>query len=430
MNFSFLKALRASVRLTHTTFKRDSKRLQRASGEVFGQAYSLSTCQEAYARARGFRNWREADVVMQRGGGNSGAPFWKIDSRTDAHAAVFSSIVTSELEMTENGPVCFFGQQGEAVIPALCLWAESLSLAEVPGIILVDTKATALQDTSLWDAVTLMGLQWMFDDFRYIDARCDNIPLALSGTANGWTSSLLSALPADARTQLYDSGFAHLLEQTIAASAAQQNHEGGQVFPGIVESALQSLCRTSPTLPPGLRKKGGNGTAHDSLLGDLEAYIDRQRPAAIAELAELNSSLSKKGMSLGRVLAQESKHRPTVVLFDSSQRASLVVASLVHSQYYERYAGMELRSNGIATRPVLYFSDVVAPQIPRFINESGAGHTCLVTGPGHADGAGWPEHRSAKAYFVHIEGETLVYSGRRTSFATTALAPDSAAERA
>jgi hypothetical protein len=54
MDFSFLRALRASVRLTLGTLQKDAKRLQRATGDVFGRDFPLSACQEAYARARGF----------------------------------------------------------------------------------------------------------------------------------------------------------------------------------------------------------------------------------------------------------------------------------------------------------------------------------------------------------------------------------------
>lgn len=419
MDLSFLKALRASVRLTFATLKRDSKRLHRATEDVFGRTYSLSTCQEAYARARGFRNWREAETILKRGGRDSSTPFWKIDSRTDAHETVFSSIVTAELEMTENGPVCFFGAQRDAIVPALCLWAESLSLAEVPGLLLVDTEAAALQDTSLWHAVIAMGLTGTFDEFRFIDARNDNIPLAFSTTAADWVRSLLFALPDEARAELTDSGFSALLERAIAASAAKRGEDDDQVFADTVESVLQSLCQKSPVFPTYLFK-ATDDTEVDSLRGDFDAYIERQHPDAVAQLADLGRLVGKKGMRLGRHLAQESVRRPTVVLYNAKQAASVVLASIVHSLYYWRYAGMELRYNDIYTRPVLFYSDTADPQVPQFIQQSGASHTCIVNGPARTYAQAWLESQAARSRFVYVDSGSFVYAGRRTAFKSEA----------
>jgi hypothetical protein len=416
MDFSFLKALRASVRLTLATLKRDSKRLHRATEDVFGHTYSLSTCQEAYARARGFRNWREAETILKRGGRDPSTPFWKIDSRTDFHETVFSSIVTAELEMTENGPVCFFGKQSDAIVPALCLWSESLSLAEVPGLVLVDTEAAALQDTSLWEAVIAMGLTATFDEFRFIDARSDNIPLAFSTKAADWVRSLLFALPEEARAELENSGFSVLLQSAIEAVAAKRGEEDGQVFADTVESVLQSLCQKSPQFPTYLFKAADDDTLVESLKGDFHAYIERQRPDAVAQLADLGRRVGKKGMRLGRHLAQESARRPTVVLYNAKQATSVVLASVVHSLYYWRYVDAELRHNDIYTRPVLFYSDVVDPQVPQFIQHSGASHTCIVNGPARTEAQAWPESQAARSRFVCVDSGSFVYAGRRTVF--------------
>jgi len=421
MDLSFLKALRASVRLTLASLKRDSKRLHRATEDVFGRTYSLSTCQEAYARARGFRNWREAETILKRGGRDSSTPFWKIDSRTDAHETVFASIVTAELEMTENGPVCFFGAQSDAIVPALCLWAESLSLAEVPGLLLVDTEAAALQDTSLWHAVIEMGLTGTFDEFRFIDARNDNLPLAFSTTAADWVRSLLFALPEEVRAELGDSGFSALLERCIAAAAAKRSEDDVQVFADTVESVLQSLCQKSPVFPTYLFKPTGD-TEVDSLRGDFDAYLERHRPDAVAQLADLGRLVGKKGMRLGRHLAQESVRRPTVVLYNAKQAASVVLASIVHSLYYWRYVGMELRYNDIYTRPVLFYSDTADPQVPQFIQQSGASFTCIVNGPARTYAQAWPESQAARSRFVYVDSGSFVYAGRRIAFKSE-LAP-------
>lgn len=425
MDFSLLRALRASVRLTLTTLKRDSKRLQRTSEEVFGTRYALSICQEAYARARGFRNWHEAETILKRGGRNPDTPFWKIDSRNDLHEAVFSSIVTADLEMSENGPVCFFGPQENAVLPALCLWTEALSMAEVPGVLLVDTTAPALQDSMMWKSVVALNLESLFDEFRYIDARADNIPLAFSTTSRDWCRSLLLALPESTYEALQSCGFAHLLETAIDAAGRGATGENRQVFGDTVRQVSRALCSADPGLPPPLLHATIEESANPSLHYDFKSYMAHQRPAEVAQLAELCRALFNKQFGLGRHLAQETLKRPSIVLFDSNDPASVVLASIVHSQYYWRFVGHELRYRGINTRPVLFVSDTAVPQVPHFIRNSGASHTCVVNGVAREAADHWLESESARASFVFVEGDSFIYSGRRTRFGPVTLTQDS-----
>src|SRR5450830_188221 len=111
-----------------------------------------------------------------------------------------------------------------------------------------------------------MGLTGTFDEFRIIDARNDNIPLAFSTTAADWVRSLLFALPDEARAELGDSGFSALLERAIAAAAAKRGEDDDQVFADTVESVLQSLCQKSPVFPTYLFK-ATDDTEVDSLRG-------------------------------------------------------------------------------------------------------------------------------------------------------------------
>lgn len=420
MDFSLLRALRASVRLTLTTLKRDSKRLQRTSEDVFGTRYTLSICQEAYARARGFRNWHEAETILKRGGRNPDTHFWKIVSRNDLHEAVFSSIVTADLEMSENGPVCFFGPQEDAALPALCLWIEALSMAEVPGVLLVDTTAPALQDTTVWKSVVALNLESLFDEFRYIDARSDNIPLAFSTTSKDWCRSLLLALPESTCAALQSCGFAHLLETAIDAVGRDATDDNCQVFGDTVRQVSLALCSADPGLPPSLHATIEE-SSHPSLHYDFKSYVAHQRPAEVAQLTELCRALFNKQFGLGRHLSQETLKRPSIVLFDSNDPASVVLASVVHSQYYWRFVGPELRYRGINTRPVLFVSDTAVPQVPHFIRNSGASHTCVVNGAAREGADHWPESESARASFVFVEGDSFIYSGRRARFGANTL---------
>jgi len=416
MDFSFLRALRASVRLTLNNLKRDAKRLQRVSADVFGTSIPLSVCQEAYARARGFRSWHEAETILKRGGRDPGASPWKIENRNDVHQAVFSALVTADLELGENGPVCFFGAQADAALPAVCLWVESLSMADVSGIVLVDTKALSLQDTPLWTAVTRLGLEYLFDECRYIDARGANLDVAISTSPANWARSLLLAVPKATRETLEQDGFSHLLEKTLTAVADRRGRSDDfHVFADTVDLVVSSLCASMPYPPAPVR--GVDGDFDDvGLSMDLQAYLERRKGQENLAVYALNSALEEKNIRLGYHLADESKHRPTIVLYDQDQPASLVLASVIHSLYYWRYVGHELRFRDIHTRPVLYLSDAAVPEVPAFIQESGSSYTCIVNGPKRADDTAWPECRGAHARFAQVEQGGFVYGGRRVRF--------------
>ena len=359
--------------------------------------------------ARPLLSWRRRDRR---------APFWKIDNRNPAYKAALSSLVTARLELCDMGPICFQGRQRDAVIPALCLWAESASLGEVPGLVLLDTKASAVQDTGLWSGAVKLGLDALLHECRHVDARSENIAIALSTRAKDWGVSLLSALPPKVHERLERSGFAHLLEKTIDALAALRNNgESDRVFGRAVEQALFFLCMPEPMLPPQLRNGNGQDDDDDlSLRMDYKSYMDRQCPADVGQLGKLRAQLARKSIDLGPIFAQESQGRPAIVLFDSAQPASLVLASVIHSLYYWRYVGWELRDRGIHTCPVLYFSDAVDMPVARFIVQSSAGDTCIVNGPAPMAEDQWPTNECDRAHLVHVEDDSFVYAGRRLQF--------------
>ena len=281
---------------------------------------------------------------------------------------------------------------------------------------LVDTKASAVQDTVLWSGAVKLGLETLFHECLHVDARSENIAMALSTSAKNWGSSLLSALPLAVHERLERSGFAHLLEQTINALALLPNNgDPYQVFGQAVEKALLFLCMSEPVLPPQLRQC--NEQDEDvSLRMDYESYMDRQCPADIAQLKELRMQLARKSIDQGLIFAKASQHCPAIVLFDSAQPASLVLASVIHSLYYWRYVGWELRHRGIHTRPVLYFSDAVDVPMARFIVQSSAANTCIVNGPAPAAEDQWLNTNLGRAHLVQVEADSFVYAGRRLQF--------------
>lgn len=379
-------------------------------------AQKLSRKAAPGGRLDGLWKWLAARPLLSWRRRDRRAPFWKIANRNPAYEAALSSLVTARLDLWDTGPICFQGRQRDAVVPALCLWAESASLGEVPGLVLVDTKASALQDTGLWSGAFKLGLDALLHECRHVDVRSENIAMALSTRAKDWGLSLLSALPRAVHERLERSGFAHLLEKTIDAMAALRNNgEADRVFGRAVEQALFFLCMPEPVLPPQLCNGYGQGD-DVSLRMDYESYMGRQCPADVGQLAKLRAQLARKSIDHGPIFAQESQRRPAIVLFDSAQPASLVLASVIHSLYYWRYVGWELRDRGIHTRPVLYFSDAVDVPVARFIVESFAANTCIVNGPAPTAEDQWPNNKRDRAHLVQVEGESFVYAGRRLQF--------------
>lgn len=342
--------------------------------------------------------------------------FWKIDQRNDLHQSVFAGLLTAELRLSENGPVCFFGKQRDAVLPALCLWIETASFTDLPGLILVDSKAEALQDTAVWDGVQRLGLAQLFDAFLHIDVRSENVPLAFSARARDWTAALLDALPPASRDRLHNSGFAHLLQATIESMPGQNGEApDGQVWPNTVERALHSLCLPQTDLPGCLKDAHGK-IESTSLRLDLESYLDRQCAQDVALLRNLGRELAARAIRLGPILQQATRRRPAVVLYDADDAASLVLAHIVHAMYHWRCEGGQLRDRNDDTSPVLYFSDRDERRLPPFIAYGTGSHTCIVDGSHELDDATWRAARAAHAFQVSVLETSFVYSGRRVRF--------------
>lgn len=412
MDFSFLRALRASVRLTLGTLQKDAKRLQRATGDVFGRDFSLSACQEAYARARGFRSWHEAQTVLERASRSaSSTPFWTIASRNDAHQAVFTALAVAEIDMSENGPVVFSGEQKHAVRPAACLWFEMMSAASIPGLALVNTQAAAFQDTQFGRAVDDLGLQEIVEQCRFVDLREQHQPIAISTSAFGWTMSLISALSEPARERFRGTGMQRLLESMLLNLVGKNAQSEYGIPIDSVETVVRALCSSTPYIPAALRSEENQPIS--SLAHDLNRYIKDLDKDAAAELLELVCDASAKGVRLGTILASESTRRPTVVLFDGNKPATVLLAGVIHSLYYWRYVGHELRARGISTMPVVYFSDQVELCYPDFLVQCGSGFTCVAAGdkptvPGEENSL-----RNSRTRSVHVDGDSLIYCGRR-----------------
>ncbi|MFA0940843.1 hypothetical protein ACDH53_26080 [Pseudomonas tremae] len=72
MSLSRLLTLQAVCNLT--SLKRDAKRLQKKSMQVFGTEHSLAVCQQAMAVSRGFTSLANLDALSDRLGTNRRNP--------------------------------------------------------------------------------------------------------------------------------------------------------------------------------------------------------------------------------------------------------------------------------------------------------------------------------------------------------------------
>ncbi|WP_231656428.1 hypothetical protein [Pseudomonas californiensis] len=141
-----------------TSLKRDAKRLQKKSQQVFGTEHSLAVCQQAMAVSRGFTSLATLEALSDRLGMNRRNLFWTLTGRSDAHQAVLDTLFRLDLDFADVGPLVFIGQQQHALRPALILLLERMSAMARPGLILIESTAAAIQDTALFKAATELEL--------------------------------------------------------------------------------------------------------------------------------------------------------------------------------------------------------------------------------------------------------------------------------
>lgn len=371
MAFSLIRSLTASFTRNVATIKRDAKRLQKNSVDVFGTEYPLSTCQRAMAVARGFTSLADVERLAARAGLDRDAPFYTIQSRNDAHEAVLETLYRLQLELTEGKPVVVLGEQKHAILPALVLLLEQMSFNKRPGLILIETDAASRQDTVLQGAIDTLGVSEILDGFRTLDLRDANLPMALGASARVWTDSIAEVLPRDVDKRIGHSGWREALERSAYAHARSRNQIFGS--PDFQTIPFYSIEQSFHVLAHGRHwpnwfgtedgwRESDNGSRPPALEGS-----DREAVSAVIDM------LAARSFSLGTAGEFESRWRPFVALFSRKDPASEVLAAVVHSYFYWRYASDRERR-----APILYVSDRATPYAPRCLTFGD--HTAVVNG--------------------------------------------------
>lgn len=400
MALSLIRGLSASVFRNLASLKRDAKRLQKNSQQIFGAAYPLSTCQQAIAVSRGFKSFADIERLGARLGFTRNDPFWTIQSRGDTHQQVLEALYRLELEVSEMGPLVFLGEQGNAILPALVLFFEEMSHRKVPSLLLVETEAQSVQDTVVATAIGELGFDETFEGFRSLDLRETALPVSLHANARHWISSIVSALPKNFQQEL-TSGWDQRAEQGALGDAEARNQLLGT---GDYRTIPFYSVRTGVAVAnSALRRRSWRRGGDEISDGNVSQV-------ALDEVARLVDQLDAREFSAGVSVQHESLRRPYVALFSRDDPASVVLASVLHSLYSDRYAKPELRDSHPV---VLYVSDRGVPYAPsclRFGN-----HTLVVNGLSQVPlGGGEGEFYGYKnALTVRATFEGLQFMGTR-----------------
>ncbi|AOK42582.1 hypothetical protein [Burkholderia vietnamiensis] len=409
MALSLIRGLTASVSRNVALLKRDAKRLQKNSQQIFGAAYPLSTCQQAIAVSRGFKSFADIERLGARLGLTRNDPFWTIQSRGDTHQQVFEALYRLELEVSEIGPLVFLGEQGHAVLPALVLFFEEMSHRKVPSLLLVETEAPTVQDTVIATAIEELGFDETFEGFRSLDLREAALPVSLHANASHWISSIVSALPKNFQQDL-TSGWDQRAEQGALGDAEARN----QLFGA-------DDYRTIPfySVRTGVAVANSAFRRRSPRRSDDEISDGNFSQVALDKVACLVDRLAAREFSVGVSVEHESLRRPYVALFSRDDPASVVLASALHSLYSDRYARRELRDS----RPVvLYVSDRATPYAPSCLGFGN--HTLVVNGLSQVpsgDGEGeFYGYRSALA--IRATSEGLQFMGTRVPVPSLSIA--------
>ncbi len=376
MEFSFLKALAASVRNQASSLKRQSKLLHAASNRIFGTAYPLDTCRQAVAVANGYRNWKEVEGLARSAGQDRSQPRWCIEHRDDLHESCLKALVETDSEITRQRATVVLGDTADASIPAVCLWAEQISMRKVPGVIVIDTLEATFQKTPIGVAARKLGLAELFQDFRVIDARQPSIPLALTSSADQWIQALAAGLDRADWDVLQQSKAVVRLDRVMRLiSHVEDPSWGDELSCQTLEKAVRFM-RSPDTIGAFLdrvdEKERSTSWWYTALRQNYENNAFKFPVGEFGRLCSLIETVNAATSSVGTALLNETRYRPAVVLCDSTKPASMVIATLIGSMF--AMATVDPLKHE-STRPLLYCSTQAPATLPYLF---GAGNESVV----------------------------------------------------
>lgn len=415
MELSFLKAIAASVRGQTSSLKKQAKRLHTSSSQLFGTAYPMETCQEAVAVANGYRNWLAIEKLARTVGQDRSLPQWHIHHRSALHESFVKALVETDSEMSMLRPTVILGDVSHASLAAVCLWAEQISVRSVPGVVVIDTKERTFQKTPVGRAAAKLGMADMFQDFRIIDARLPSIALALTASPSDWIDALAGGLPRSDMKALNDSkALVRLTRLMHLIAYTDWGDSTGPVSADMLAKAAHLLAHPASignllhTVEPSERE----GHWYHALARNAERNDFNFPPAEFASLLALIQQIGEVASGVGVVYQQESLRRPTVVLCDSDNPASMVLATLVSGMYYHPFAVDR------AQRPLLYVSTQNSEALPHLLHFGSESIVCNGQTDCHAPV--WNSYQTISPLFIESSEDGILVSGKFASTGASA----------
>jgi hypothetical protein len=356
---SLIRGLSAALRLNSSNIKREAKRLQKHSAAVFGQEYPLTTCQAAIARAKGYQSWAELVKVISRFAVDKAMPPWTVQVRSDWHEALLQALYQLRLESNPNGPVLFFGDVLHSLPAALVLFLEEITYSAKPGLILLETKASAVQDSLLGKVASQLDLAPNLEAFTIVDLREQTMPFSISATVENWCRAIIDNLPAELGQRIIKTGWPEEFECLLGHISKQQGWGGDDTHVPFkcVEDTLIKLLYVED---------------YRELLDDENRTlleIARRTPTKLSTedrdtILKTIRPLRDKNFDGGRAMAHYSIHEPMLVLFSREDVGSVILAAVVHSWYFWRYVreravkpALYISENGAALSDFVYFGE-------------------------------------------------------------------------
>lgn len=420
MEFSFLRALAASVRNQVSSLKSQSKRLQAASLRVFGTDYSLEICREAVAVANGHRNWSEVLKLSSFTGQDRSQPAWHIRNRNELHESCLKALYETDSETSACRSTVVLGSVEDASIPALVLWAEQISWSKIPGVIVIDTKESTYQKTPIGKAAKALGLADTFQDFRVIDARSPSVALSMTGSVNDWIESLTSGLTEEDRLTLRSGKALVRLERVmhlLVSTGGYTDKKNPPVSSDVLVKAMQML--QNPYLIESYLDSVTESDRSSFWFEALRINVEHPDTAfafpqnEINQLSELVKEVAHVATGAGVCLRHETRHRPAIVLCDTSQPVSMCVATFIRDMYLNRHTEDEWRSTRgrpISMGPSLFCSTQNIDFVPHVVRIHE--HSIVVTGESDIRAPAWESPYTRSALFIEAQKNGIVVSGK------------------
>ncbi|WP_395826444.1 hypothetical protein [Elstera sp.] len=317
--------------------------------------------------------------MLQLTGADRDTPIWAIDHRSPLHVAIDAALMQGEIPHDPHANTLLYGIADTALNVAMTAWVEEMNQRSLPGLLLIDTEARSLEESSVWGSVDALGLVELMNGFRCLDTRLNHLPGRIYANAVVWRQAINSVTFDDANFR--QSGTMAVIEQAIRERAFLGiNSELAPVSssgfleacslaadPGVlVENLLDEIERKAPdrhVFRDYARKYLGLVSGRESpdrcpkgspleLPARLQRAIDGLRRRQFADRINLH---------------KEGQYRPMIVLFSRNDPTSVLLAGALHGTFAAFSPNAEEAFRRGLPRPIVYVNEQAADFSPYFL---------------------------------------------------------------